>query len=311
MSRRSTAATTARTTASRATRTSSRPRERRVRERRRLRQPAEAMKKMGATKVAALAYGTRLVHRGTPRSSEVAVPARACKAVYTNTTVDFGSTDVGPQVLGIKNAGADAVYLPLVASSNVAVVQGLAQNGVKMKSTVLATGYGQPLLDRRSRRPSAQSQSWQARTRRSSSRRRPPSSSRPTSRSTPATPACPTTASTPATSPATWPSSGLQNAGKNPPRDTFVDNMREVGPTTRRRPHVRRARRQPRELRQVQRPPSCGSGTSRSRTASSCVFPTRGKSVQGKLVGAADLLKANSEGALSATTTTPPTTAAP
>ena len=67
--------------------------------------------------------------------------------MYTNTTVDFGSTDVGPQVLGIKNAGADAVYLPLVAGSNIAVVQGLAQNGVKMKSTVLATGYGQPLLD--------------------------------------------------------------------------------------------------------------------------------------------------------------------
>ena len=50
-------------------------------------------------------------------------------------------------MLGIKNAGADAVYLPLVADSNIAVVQGLAQNGVKMKSTVLATGYGQPLLD--------------------------------------------------------------------------------------------------------------------------------------------------------------------
>ena len=74
--------------------------------------------------------------------------------MYTNTTVDFGSTDVGPQVLGIKNSGADAVYLPLVASSNIAVVQGLAQNGVKMKSTVLATGYGQPLLDQPVGRPS-------------------------------------------------------------------------------------------------------------------------------------------------------------
>ena len=50
-------------------------------------------------------------------------------------------------MLGIKNSGADAVYLPLVAGSNIAVVQGLAQNGVKMKSTVLATGYGQPFLD--------------------------------------------------------------------------------------------------------------------------------------------------------------------
>jgi branched-chain amino acid transport system substrate-binding protein len=106
------------------------------------------MKKMGATKVAALAYGVSASSTAAAENlQKFAVPSVGLQAVYTNTTVDFGSTDVGPQVLGIKNAGADAVYLPLVAGSNIAVVQGLAQNGVKMKSTVLATGYGQPLLD--------------------------------------------------------------------------------------------------------------------------------------------------------------------
>jgi len=39
------------------------------------------------------------------------------------------------------------LVLPMVANSNLAVVQGLAQNGVQMKSEVLATGYGQDLLD--------------------------------------------------------------------------------------------------------------------------------------------------------------------
>jgi branched-chain amino acid transport system substrate-binding protein len=106
------------------------------------------MKAMGAKKVAALAYGISGSSTAAAENlQKYAVPAVGLKAVYTNTTVDFGSTDVGPQVLGIKNAGADAVYLPLVAGSNIAVVQGLEQNGVKMKSTVLATGYGQPLLD--------------------------------------------------------------------------------------------------------------------------------------------------------------------
>jgi len=106
------------------------------------------MKKMGAKKVAALAYGVSASSTAAAENlQKFAVPSVGLEAVYTNTTVDFGSTDVGPQVLGIKNAGADAVYLPLVAGSNIAVVQGLAQNGVKMKSTVLATGYGQPLLD--------------------------------------------------------------------------------------------------------------------------------------------------------------------
>jgi branched-chain amino acid transport system substrate-binding protein len=108
----------------------------------------KVFKKMGATKVAALGYGI------SPSSSAAAenlnkfgVPAVGLQAVYTNTTVDFGSTDVGPLVLGIKNSGADAMYLPMVASTNVAIVQGLAQNGVKMKSSILATGYGQALID--------------------------------------------------------------------------------------------------------------------------------------------------------------------
>jgi branched-chain amino acid transport system substrate-binding protein len=50
-------------------------------------------------------------------------------------------------VLGIKNAGVDAVYLPMAAATNIAVVQGLQQNGVDMKASMLGTGYGQDFLD--------------------------------------------------------------------------------------------------------------------------------------------------------------------
>jgi branched-chain amino acid transport system substrate-binding protein len=108
----------------------------------------KVMKKMGATKVAALAYGVSASSTASAQNlQKLAVPKVGLKAVYTNTAIDFGTTDVGAPVLGIKNAGADAVYLPMVANSNLAVVQGLAQNGVPMKSEVLATGYGQDLLD--------------------------------------------------------------------------------------------------------------------------------------------------------------------
>jgi branched-chain amino acid transport system substrate-binding protein len=106
------------------------------------------MKRMGAKKTAALAYGISASSTAAANYLQKrAVPAVGLDAVYTNTTIDFGSTDVSAPVLGIKNAGADAVYLPMVASTNVAVVQGLAQNGVKMKSIVMVTGYGQALLD--------------------------------------------------------------------------------------------------------------------------------------------------------------------
>ena len=108
----------------------------------------KVMKKMGAKKVAALAYGVSASSTAAAQNlQKLAVPEVGLDAVYTNTTLDFGTTDVGPVVLGIKNAGADAVYLPMVANSNLAVVQGLQQNGVAMKSEILATGYGQDLLD--------------------------------------------------------------------------------------------------------------------------------------------------------------------
>jgi branched-chain amino acid transport system substrate-binding protein len=107
-----------------------------------------AMKKKGASKVAALAYGASASSSGSTKANQnYAVPAAGMDAVYTNTTVDFGSSDVAPLVLGIKNSGADAVYLPMAAATNIAVVQGLQQSGVKMKANIIATGYGQELLD--------------------------------------------------------------------------------------------------------------------------------------------------------------------
>jgi branched-chain amino acid transport system substrate-binding protein len=109
---------------------------------------AKIMKAQGAKKVAALGYGISPSSSASARSlNRYAVPAVGLEAVYTNTTVDFGSTDVGPLVLGIKNAGADAAYYAMNGNTNLAIAQGLKQNGVNMKAQLMATGYGQNLLD--------------------------------------------------------------------------------------------------------------------------------------------------------------------
>jgi branched-chain amino acid transport system substrate-binding protein len=106
------------------------------------------MKKLGGKKVAAVAYAISASSTAAAVNlQEYAVPAVGLEAVYTNTTVDFGTTDVAPLVLAMKNAGADAVYLPMVAASNFAVLVNAAQNNLKFKAAVLATGYGQELLD--------------------------------------------------------------------------------------------------------------------------------------------------------------------
>jgi ABC-type branched-subunit amino acid transport system substrate-binding protein len=108
----------------------------------------DAIKKAGGKKVASLGYGISPSSAETAKmQSEYAAPASGLDAVYTNTSVDFGTTDVSPLVLGIKNAGADSVILPMAASTNLAIDQGLKQAGVKMKATMLGAGYGQEVLD--------------------------------------------------------------------------------------------------------------------------------------------------------------------
>ena len=106
------------------------------------------MKKMGAKTVAAVGYGSSPGSSDSARSAvKYGAPAVGLESGYLNTTVEFGTTDVGSLVLGIKNSGSDGLYLPLVSDTNFAIVQGLQQNNVNMKSIVMATGYSQDLLD--------------------------------------------------------------------------------------------------------------------------------------------------------------------
>jgi len=109
---------------------------------------ARILKSRGVKNVGVVAYGASPSSTASANlTQQYAVPSQGMKAGYTNTSVDFGSTDVGPIVLGMKNSGIDGAYLPLVAASDFAILQGLTQNGVKLKGVALPTGYGQDLID--------------------------------------------------------------------------------------------------------------------------------------------------------------------
>jgi branched-chain amino acid transport system substrate-binding protein len=108
----------------------------------------KVMKQLGAKKVGAVGYGLSPSSSASAKATETyGARAQGLKSVYLNTDVDFGTTDVGPIVLEVKNSGADGLYLPLDPRTNFAIVQGLQQIGVKMKANVLANGYSQDLLD--------------------------------------------------------------------------------------------------------------------------------------------------------------------
>jgi ABC-type branched-subunit amino acid transport system substrate-binding protein len=78
---------------------------------------------------------------------QYAAPASGLEPVYLDTSIDFGTTDVGSIVQGLQSSGADAVYLPLVLDTELAIVQGLQHNGARMKAVLMESGYGQATLD--------------------------------------------------------------------------------------------------------------------------------------------------------------------
>ena len=105
----------------------------------------EYWKSLGATKAAAVSFDT-------PSSSSAALSVlqsaedAGIPTAYSNVKVPFGSTDVGSIVLGIIDSGADVAYLPTTPDTAFAVIGGLKQAGVTLKSVLLATGYGADLL---------------------------------------------------------------------------------------------------------------------------------------------------------------------
>jgi branched-chain amino acid transport system substrate-binding protein len=102
-------------------------------------------KKLGGTKAAVVGYNvpsSSKAAEGAVLSAEHAGLARG----YVSERVAVGSTDVGAAVLGIKESGADVLYAPINPETAFALVAGLRQAGVEMKSVLLATGYGAELL---------------------------------------------------------------------------------------------------------------------------------------------------------------------
>jgi branched-chain amino acid transport system substrate-binding protein len=102
-------------------------------------------KAAGATSCGSLGYSD------SPSSTKAAnnflktCEAAGLKGGYT-TGVKFGSTDVAPVALAMKNAGVDGVYLPIDPNTGFAVAGALRVIGAKTQAVLLATGYGGDLL---------------------------------------------------------------------------------------------------------------------------------------------------------------------
>jgi branched-chain amino acid transport system substrate-binding protein len=104
------------------------------------------MKDQGVTKCATVGYAGSVSSEETATDFIKSCQANGLKSGYVNTQVPFGSTNVGPIALAMKAAGVDGVYLPIDPSTAFSLVAALHQDGVKLKTVLLATGYGGDLL---------------------------------------------------------------------------------------------------------------------------------------------------------------------
>jgi branched-chain amino acid transport system substrate-binding protein len=104
------------------------------------------LKSQGATKVAGIAYVSPSSQAGLTNGLD-GIKAAGLDIGYTNDSVAFGSTDVGPLVLGIIDSGADALYLTINPDTAFAVAAGLKQANYPLKAIIAPTGYGADILD--------------------------------------------------------------------------------------------------------------------------------------------------------------------
>jgi branched-chain amino acid transport system substrate-binding protein len=105
------------------------------------------LKSQGATSLGSLGYGISASSAGSAKGTYEAAKAQGLKAGYLNTSLPFGGVNVTPVVLDMKRAGVDSAWLAMDNNTNFAILSTAKQNGLHLKVPLAATGYGQSVLD--------------------------------------------------------------------------------------------------------------------------------------------------------------------
>ena len=105
------------------------------------------MKQNGVTTVGSVGYGVSPSSTASAKGFIFGSQTVGLKKGYLNTSLPFGSVDVSSISLSIKNSGTNGLWLPLDANTNFAIISGSKQAGANLKVIDSATGYGQAVLD--------------------------------------------------------------------------------------------------------------------------------------------------------------------
>ncbi len=108
---------------------------------------AQFVKDQGGTNVASFGYGISPSSSQAAKGFVKAADAVGIKVGLLDTSIPFGSVNAGPIALQMKQANVDAAWLSMDNNTNFAIATAARQTGVNLKVAVSATGYGQSLLD--------------------------------------------------------------------------------------------------------------------------------------------------------------------
>jgi branched-chain amino acid transport system substrate-binding protein len=107
------------------------------------------LKSLGVTKLANLTYSISPSAIQAVKDSEAAAAVYGISDCYDDLSVPFGATDFTAEALAIKQKGCNGVEAPMVDNSDVALAGALKNQGLSASKVkeVFYTGYGDDVLD--------------------------------------------------------------------------------------------------------------------------------------------------------------------
>lgn len=102
----------------------------------------EFFKMHGATVVGALGYGISPQSAAGAKNTVTSAQAAGLRAGYLNANFPFGSTNVQPIAIAMKNAGVNGIASETDPNTTFSLIQALGQAGADLKVAIVPDGYG-------------------------------------------------------------------------------------------------------------------------------------------------------------------------
>jgi branched-chain amino acid transport system substrate-binding protein len=100
---------------------------------------------VGATNLASLGYSISPSSSEAAKGAAISAQHAGVKVGYLNANLPFGTTNVGPLVLAMKNAGVDSFIAAIDENAAFLILTAMHQQGVNLKAPLLSVGYGADL----------------------------------------------------------------------------------------------------------------------------------------------------------------------